>query len=149
MAARLDRAQKLGCDGVDPDNVDGYGNDNGFGLKKQDSVNYINWLAGEAHSRGLAMGLKNAGDVIPEVLANVQWSVNEECANRNECDLYASIARAGKPIFHIEYPKGSDRNDNEDVDPEEKRRHCEFSNSGLFSTVLKNIILDRWVQRCN
>ncbi|GKZ23439.1 hypothetical protein AbraIFM66951_009675 [Aspergillus brasiliensis] len=149
MAARLDRAQRLGCDGVDPDNVDGYGNDNGFGLTKQDAVNYINWLAGEAHNRGLAVGLKNAGDVIPQVLANIQWSVNEECADRHECDLYASVARAGKPIFHIEYPKGSDRNDDEDVDPEDKRRHCEFSNSGLFSTVLKNIILDGWVQRCN
>ena len=32
MKARLDLAASKGCDGVEPDNVDGYDNDNGLGL---------------------------------------------------------------------------------------------------------------------
>ena len=32
MAARLDLAAQKGCDGVDPDNVEGYANDSGFAL---------------------------------------------------------------------------------------------------------------------
>lgn len=32
MSARLDLAAEKGCDGVDPDNVDGYDNENGLGL---------------------------------------------------------------------------------------------------------------------
>jgi hypothetical protein len=32
MSSRLDMAQQKGCDGVDPDNIDAYGNENGLGL---------------------------------------------------------------------------------------------------------------------
>lgn len=38
MLARLDRAQTLGCDGVDPDNVDAYNNDNGLNLTENDAI---------------------------------------------------------------------------------------------------------------
>ncbi len=59
MQARMDLALAKRCDGVDPDNVDGYANDTGFPLTAQDQVNYNQWLAQEAHLRNLAIGLKN------------------------------------------------------------------------------------------
>jgi hypothetical protein len=34
MAARIQVAKDKGCDGVDPDNVNGYDNDNGLGFTK-------------------------------------------------------------------------------------------------------------------
>ncbi|PYI08621.1 hypothetical protein BO78DRAFT_59610 [Aspergillus sclerotiicarbonarius CBS 121057] len=147
MEARLDRAAKMGCDGVDPDNVDGYAAENGFGLTEDDAVEYVNWLAREAHARGLAIGLKNAMGIVERVIGNMQWSVNEECAKLRECAGFVAFGRAGKPVFHIEYPKGSD-SDQSPVGEEERRWACEFGDSGMFSTVMKNMVLDSWVQAC-
>ncbi|KAJ9606683.1 hypothetical protein H2200_008691 [Cladophialophora chaetospira] len=79
MEKRLDLAHSKGCDGVDPDNVDGYDNDNGLSLTQQDSIEYMQFLATAAHQRGMAIGLKNAGALISSLLDAVQWSVNEQC----------------------------------------------------------------------
>lgn len=49
MGRRLDKAMTRGCDGVEPDNVDGYTNHNGLGLTAADQLSYNKWLAsGEA-----------------------------------------------------------------------------------------------------
>lgn len=49
MGRRLDKAVTRGCDGVEPDNVDGYTNHNGLGLTAADQLSYNIWLAsGEA-----------------------------------------------------------------------------------------------------
>lgn len=148
MSARLDLAVEKGCDGVDPDNVDGYDNENGLGLEEDDSVDYMNWLAGEAHGRNLSIGLKNAGDIIPKVIGRMQWSVNEQCAEYEECDVYAPFVKKGKPVFHIEYPKGDETNDEVMVRGAKKVQACDFEDSGDFSTVIKNMDLDNWIQTC-
>ena len=44
---------------VDADNVDGYTNANGVGLRAADQLAYNTWLANTAHSLGLGIGLKN------------------------------------------------------------------------------------------
>jgi hypothetical protein len=103
MSARLDMAKEKGCDGVDPDNIDAYGNENGLGLTEADSIDYLTFLASESHSRGMAIGLKNGGDIIGSVIDKMQWSVNEQCAQYNECDVYAAFTEVNKPVFHIEY----------------------------------------------
>ncbi|PYH76688.1 endo alpha-1,4 polygalactosaminidase [Aspergillus uvarum CBS 121591] len=148
MQARLDMAQKKSCDGVDPDNVDGYDNTNGLGLTEADSIDYVNWMANEAHARNMSIGLKNAGAIIPSVIKNMQWSVNEQCAEYDECDTYAAFTKAGKPVFHIEYPKGDDTNNNNDVTTTQKNDACDSTGSGNFSTVIKNMDLDNWIQTC-
>jgi endo-alpha-1,4-polygalactosaminidase (GH114 family) len=103
MTSRLDMAKEKGCDGVDPDNIDAYGNENGLGLTEADSIDFLTFLATEAHSRGMAIGLKNGGDIIGSVIDKMQWSVNEQCAEYNECDTYAAFTEVNKPVFHIEY----------------------------------------------
>lgn len=103
MSARLDMAKEKGCDGVDPDNIDAYGNENGLGLTEADSIDFLTFLASESHSRGMAIGLKNGGDIIGSVIDKMQWSVNEQCAEYNECDVYAAFTEVNKPVFHIEY----------------------------------------------
>lgn len=50
---RLDVAVYKGCDGVEPDNVDGYTNNTGFILTAEDQLMYNRFLADEAHERGL------------------------------------------------------------------------------------------------
>ncbi|KAL4903361.1 glycoside hydrolase superfamily [Aspergillus multicolor] len=146
MSSRLDTAKAKGCDGVDPDNVDAYGNDaGGLGLTEDDSVDYVNYLAEQAHSRGLSIGLKNAGAIIPRVIDNVQFSVNEQCAEYNECDVYQVFLEQNKPVFHIEYPAGGEVSTS-NVD---KASLCQsFEGAEGFSTVIKDMDLGEWVQEC-
>lgn len=147
MRSRLEMAKDKGCDGVDPDNVDGYDNENGIGLTKADAVNYVKFLAEEAHKLTMSIGLKNAGAIIPQVIDQMQWSVNEQCVQYNECDDYSAFIRAGKPVFHLEYPK-KDINNNELVSTAKTDTVCNNSAAEKFSTLIKNMNLDKWVQAC-
>ncbi len=103
MQARLDLAVSKGCDGVDPDNVNGYTNDTGFSLKADDQKRYNIFLAEAARQRGLFVGLKNDLEQIPELLPYFDWVINEECFSYGECELLLPFIQAGKPVFVIEY----------------------------------------------
>lgn len=103
MEARLDLARSKGCDGVDPDNVNGYTNDTGFPLTAEDQRRYNIFLAVSAHQRGLLVGLKNDLEQIPELMPYFDWVLNEECFSYGECDLLNPFLQAGKPVFVIEY----------------------------------------------
>ena len=148
MISRLDMASDKGCDGVDPDNVDGYDNENGLDLTTNDTIEFVNWLADEAHARGMSIGLKNAGHIIPDVIENMEWSVNEQCVEYSECEVFAAFIDQGKPVFHLEYPKGEDVNDNNPVAEGTANRICEDPDAAGFSTLMKNMNLDAWLQAC-
>ena len=79
MTNRIVLAVTNGCDGVDLDNIDGYVNNNGLGLTNDTAIDYMTFLADQAHSRGLAIGPKNAAEIVASVLPHVEWQVNEEC----------------------------------------------------------------------
>lgn len=148
MQARLDIAVTKGCDGVDPDNIDGYDNTNGLDLTEAQAIDYVNWLAAQSHKRGLSVGLKNGGGIIDSVIDNMQWCVNEQCAEYEECDTYAAFIEADKPVFHIEYPKGDSTNNNKSVTTSQANAACDANSAGNFSTVIKNMDLDNWVEYC-
>jgi hypothetical protein len=148
MRARLDLAEEKGCNGVDPDNMDGYDNSNGLGLTQADAVDYMTFLANEAHQRNISIGLKNAGTIIPNVIDFMQWSINEECVQYSECSTYAPFITQNKPVFHVEYPKGDNTNNNIAVSSTVKSKICDDSTASGFSTIIKNILLDAWVQTC-
>ncbi len=103
MAARMDLAVAKGCDGVDPDNVDGYTNNSGFPLTAQHQFDYNRWLAAEAHARGLSIGLKNNLLQVEELEPYFDFALNESCLQYNECDLLTPFVDAGKAVFGIEY----------------------------------------------
>lgn len=103
MEARLALAAQKGCDGVDPDNVNGYANDTGFPLTYDDQIAYNVFLAQAAHSQGLAIGLKNDIEQIPDLLSYFDWILNEECFTYQECHQLLPFTQAGKPVFVIEY----------------------------------------------
>ncbi|KAI9650100.1 hypothetical protein NHQ30_000113 [Ciborinia camelliae] len=145
MLSRLDMAVNQSCDAVDPDNIDGYSNENGLGLTQDDSIDYVQWLAAEAHGRGLGMGLKNAGEIIDRVLDSVQFAVNEQCVQYKECDTWQAFLDNGKPVFNIEYPKDAPA-----VSQVEKNDVCDGSDihtEGFF-TIIKRMELDDWVEAC-
>jgi hypothetical protein len=144
MTERLALAAKIGCDGVDPDNVDGYDNDTGFDLTANDAVNYMTFLAAGAHSLGMAIGLKNAGTIVNATLDMMQWEVNEQCVQYNECEQFQPFIQAGKPVFHIEYPDTAP-----EVSATVKAKDCGDSAAAGFSTLLKKMNLDNWVETCS
>ncbi|MEK6911137.1 MAG: endo alpha-1,4 polygalactosaminidase [Nanoarchaeota archaeon] len=103
MKKRLDLAVEKGCDGVEPDNVDGYLNDNGFDLSYQNQLDYNKWLAEEAHKRGLTVGLKNDLEQIPELVNYFDFALNEQCFEYDECESLLLFIEQDKAVFGVEY----------------------------------------------
>jgi len=104
ILSRLDLAKDKGCDGVEPDNVDGYTNETGFELTYEDQLVFNAFIATQAHERGLSIGLKNDGDQVKDLLEYFDFSVNEECHQYQECDTLVPFVSAGKPVLNVEYP---------------------------------------------
>jgi len=163
MATRIQRASAIGCDAIDPDNVDTYDNDTGFNsnpvnkTKDQDTaVDYLNFLYTQTQKHGIAMGLKNAGDIIDRVLDKVAFQVNENCANFTECGTFQKFIDAKKPVFHIEYPNyvmnGTALTEGERdrlcSDAAEKGTDPTSKGADGFSTLLKTFDLDEWFDNC-
>lgn len=135
MQARLDLAVQKGCDGVDPDNVDGYANDSGFPLTAQDQLTYNIWLADQAHRRGLSIGLKNDVAQVKDLVSHFDWALNEQCFQYDECDLLFPFIQNCKAVFGIEY----------EGDPQ---KLCPQANALNFDWLFKHLELDAWRQAC-
>lgn len=131
MLRRLDLAVSKGCDAVDPGKTDGFEHDTGFPLTAKGQRNYNRWLAGEAHRRGLAVGLHNDVRQAAELEPYFDFAVNEECFRLGECELLMPFIEHGKPVFQIEYGP-----------PEMRFRICPRANARDFDTLIKNWELD-------
>ncbi|MCJ8169023.1 endo alpha-1,4 polygalactosaminidase [Atopomonas sediminilitoris] len=105
LAKRMDLAVSKGCDAVEPDNVDGYSNSNGLGLTKADQLDFNRWLASAAHARNLAIALKNAVELVPDLVNHFDFALNESCYRYNECNAYNAFTAQGKAVFVAEYRK--------------------------------------------
>ncbi|KAF2677034.1 glycoside hydrolase family 114 protein [Lentithecium fluviatile CBS 122367] len=154
MKKRVELAKDKGCDGVDPDNVDGYQNDNGLSLTANSSIAFMQYLSNLTSPLSLTLGLKNAGDIIPDVLPVVHFSVNEQCVEMKECSTFHAFIDAGKPVFHIEYPENAGEGENENgLKKDVVSKYCGTSGDAEgrdgFSTVLKKMDLDGWVEYCD
>ncbi len=103
MERRLDLAVDRGCDGVEPDNVDGYTNETGFDLTPEDQLDYNRFLATAARDRDLLVGLKNSGDQVPELVDRFDFAVVEQCHEYDECERYTPFLDQGKPVLVAEY----------------------------------------------
>jgi hypothetical protein len=135
MKGRLDLATSQGCDGVEPDNVDGFDNSNGLGLTEDDQLDYNRFLASEAHARGLSVGLKNSLGLVSSLVSSFDWALNEECLKYDECETLVPFIAAGKAVFHCEYGTNT-----KDI--------CGNTPQG-FSTIVKNLDLDASRLTCN
>lgn len=142
MKKRLDLAVSKHCDGVEPDNVDGYANDTGFPLGQADQVEYNQLLAAEAHLRGLSVGLKNTLDLVGTLLPSFDWALNEECLSFSECDKLGPFIAAGKAVFHVEYV------DQESQGAQKKSSVCGQPSIQGFSTLIKTWDLSAWRLAC-
>ena len=92
----------------------------------------------------MALGLKNAGDIIPSVLNMTDFSVNEQCVDNTECPTFAAYIAAGEARLPHRVPgrraAGCSRG---------CRGHLTANGTAGFSTVMKKMELDGWVQYCD
>lgn len=129
MEARMDLAVEKGCDGVEPDNVDGYTNSTNFPLTGADQIKYNKFIAEIAHARGLSVGLKNDVDQSTELEPYFDWNLNEQCFQYNECDTLKAFTDAGKAVFNTEYSLATSQ-------------FCSKANSMNIMSMKKNLDLD-------
>jgi len=135
MKTRLDLARKKGCDGVEPDNVDGYVNDTGFNLTYEDQLNYNKFIANEAHKRGLLVGLKNDLDQVKDLVDFFDFMVNEECNEFDECNKTLPFIKNNKAVLNAEYNIKYLDDDNMTI-------LCNKSNELNLSTLILPLKLD-------
>ncbi|KIZ01753.1 hypothetical protein MNEG_6207 [Monoraphidium neglectum] len=124
----LDLAVTKGCDGVEPDNVQGFETDSGYntgfykcpikngvqtGYTTGCDLDYKEWrgfnlfLANEAHARNLSIALKNNFYMAPEMAAVHDMVLSEQCYQYGECANYTSFINAGKPVLLTEYRRSN------------------------------------------
>jgi endo-alpha-1,4-polygalactosaminidase (GH114 family) len=103
MRARMDLCQVKGFDAVEPDNMDIHGADSGFPITYQDQLKYVLWLAEEAHRRGLAIGIKNAADQVPDLIDHFDFAIIEDYFFYGIEERMLPLIEAGKPVFAAEY----------------------------------------------
>lgn len=128
MKKRLDLAVEKGCDGVEPDNVDGYTNNTGIDLKYDDQIEYNTFLSLEAHKRNLSIALKNDLDQVNDLVDLFDFSINEQCHQYNECDMLKPFTTNNKPIFNAEYA--------DKYKSDEKNKLCDSSQSNNIKIKL-------------
>ena len=150
MQARIQRAYDLGCNAIDPDNIDGYGNQNGIGATEADSIDYIKFLSGEARSRGMGLALKNSLEIIPSVINYIDFAVNEQCIQYGECDSYTPLwaLPTPLPVFNIEYPPHNGKSWTEANAVKKCKDSTKLDYPYLFTDLKNYPTVDCGVSRC-
>ena len=138
MRQRLDLCKAKGFDAVEPDNIEIHDNDTGFPISYADQLAYARWLADEAHTRGLAIGLKNAADMVAEALPFFDFAITEDCFVQGWCQQVLPFVAAGKPVFAAEYTDTG-------VD---FRAACTWGRLHNISFIQKNRILTAFRNTC-
>ena len=136
MLARLDLAVSKGCNGVEPDNVDGYTNGSGFALSAATQLDYNGFVACDANKRRLSIALKNDLDQLNDLVGDFDFAVNEQCHEFNECGGYQVFIASGKPVFNAEYAAAYR------TDPAARAALCADARARQIHTLVLPLALD-------
>jgi hypothetical protein len=136
IKARLKLAKDKGCDGVEPDNVDGYANSSGFDLSYKEQIRFNKLIAKEAHNLNLAVALKNDLAQIKELEPFFDFAINEQCHKYNKCDKLKPFINNNKAVLNAEYDAIYIE------DKTEQKELCKSSKSMNISTLILPIELD-------
>jgi hypothetical protein len=138
MRARFDLCKMAGFDAIEPDNIEIHDNDTGFDISYDDQIVYARWLAEEAHSRGLAIGIKNAPDMVADSLEFYDFAITEDAFEYGWIENMLPFINSGKPVFAAEYT-------DMEVD---FNSACKWGKSKNVSFILKTRELDRLRVTC-
>ncbi|MFO0887321.1 MAG: endo alpha-1,4 polygalactosaminidase [Candidatus Nomurabacteria bacterium] len=116
MWARLDVAKKIGCDGVEGDQINSYGNDKTFNITEAHSLRLYREYYYQAHQRGLTAISKNGVELTDQQVTEPTGIVyckpglcvpdgilNEECQQYGECDDLNPATNKGLWVGQVEY----------------------------------------------
>lgn len=103
LRKRIETCKAKGFDGVNADNMQAYTEDTGFPLTREHQLAFIRLVARLSHQAGLAYGLKNSSELLPELGDVVNFAVNEQCHEYGECDDYTEFLASGRAVVNIEY----------------------------------------------
>lgn len=138
IAARFDLAKRTGCDGVEPDQNNPWGNHPGFPITLHDQKAWYLEVARLAHERGLSVGQKNGIETTDaDTIRAFDWDLNEECNKYDECSALRGYIAAGKAVFQVEY-----------ADEGMTTRFCSHDNAQRFDGLLKRLDLNSWRHSC-
>ncbi len=138
LRARFDRCAAKGFDAIEPDNIDIHGNSTGFPLTYADQLAYARWLVDEAHARGLAIGLKNAPDMVADTVHLFDFAITEDAFYYGWIQQMLPFLAENKPVFAAEYTDTG-------VD---FAAACTWGRAHNVQFILKNRNLDAWLQTC-
>lgn len=108
MLNRVERAKKIGCDGIEFDNPDvalhgiNFPNDGGY-VELTTNFWFNIWLVQQTHARGMAVALKNSDYMAAFFADDYDMVVNEECHVLQICDNYWPFLNRNKPVLNAEY----------------------------------------------
>lgn len=108
----------------------------------------MRFLSDEAAQYNMSIGLKNAGEIIDDVIDFTDFSVNEQCVAYAECETFAPFIEADKPVFHIEYPDGAPNDVSTRASDEICSHQGKSKGTDRFRTIIKTMDLDGWAEYC-
>jgi hypothetical protein len=103
LVRRIAMCAKKGFDAVEPDNIAGWENQTGFEISAADQLRFNRWIARQAHSRGMAVALKNDGRQVGQLVGLFDFAIVEQCFQYQECGVYRPFVEHGKAVFEAEY----------------------------------------------
>lgn len=146
--ARFRLAKSIGCDGVEPDENNPWGNHPGFPITKSAEKSWYLTVARHAHKLGLSVGMKNGLEVVgPQTVKAFDWALNEECFYFHECGRMSQFVSAGKAVFQAEYVADWKHRGLTSMSAV-KHRVCQPSRDLTFSTLVKRVVPDKTFTHC-
>lgn len=135
MAQRFAMCKAKGFDAIEPDLLEAYANHSGFPVTAADQLAYNRMIADLAHQDGLGVALKNDVAQVPDLVNDFDFSIDEQCAEFQECDQLTPFIKQGKAVLHVEYNVPNSQ-------------YCAQSNQLQFSSMEKHLELDAWREPC-
>lgn len=148
MIARMQLAKTIGCDGMEGDQNNAYGNDTTFGVTQNDSLKLYQEVFKQEHVAGLTAIAKNGLEIVPQMISGVAGDttgtykpdgfLNEECNNFSECTPnMTAAANAGYWVGQVEYTENGSTT-----------AFCGADNSAGFMGILKHLALGTYAYFC-
>lgn len=148
MISRMQLAKQIGCDGLEGDQNNAYGNDTTFGVTQNDSLALYREMFMQQHNVGLGALAKNGLEVVPQMISGVNGDaiglykpdgfLNEECNNFSECSPnMTAAATAGYWVGQVEYTENGSTTS-----------FCSADNSAGFMGLLKHLALGTYAYMC-
>lgn len=141
MYDRIQTMSNMGCDGIEPDNIDAHTNLSNIPLNESTALDYLQFLSDTAHGFNMSVGLKGYGEVINKQMPNgktvlqaYDFALVEQCYEYNECDMYLPFVQANKAVFIVEY-KGT-------ASTWAASAKCKDANTKNFDAYLMNLNLN-------